>query len=78
MKSVSESELAATAIDLMRSVEQGEEILITRDGAPFARIVPVARAAQDFEAARERMRARRQRLSLGGLSLRDLIDEGRR
>ena len=69
--------------DLLNRVERGEEIVITRDGQPVARLIRESRSAQRFDheaarAAMARIVARRQQMSLGGLALRDLIDEGRK
>jgi prevent-host-death family protein len=66
-----------TLLDL---VEQGEEITITRHGKPAARLVaprnmPGSEAARDAAA---RIRERRKGVTLGGISVRELIDEGRR
>ena len=68
---------------LLDRVEQGEEITITRNGKPVARLVAAA-PAHDVERAREagaRMRAFRDSLpkdTLKGLTIRQLIEEGRR
>jgi prevent-host-death family protein len=65
---------------LLDRVERGEEVLITRRGKAVARLVPAgggfdrekARrvAANIIEASRD--------VTLGGLKIRDLINEGRR
>ena len=65
---------------LLDEVEQGAEILITRDGKPVARLVP---AEPGFDRARARraaagLRAASKGQTLGGLTLRELIGEGRR
>ena len=65
---------------LLERVAQGESITITRHGAPVARLVPVT-AAPDRrrrEEAIERIKALAQRYTLGGLSLTELRDEGRK
>ena len=65
---------------LLDWVELGEEILITRRGKAVARLVPAtpgidrARARQ----AAENIRARSAGASLGGLTIKDLVNEGRR
>lgn len=65
--------------DLIERVEHSrEEITVTRDGAPVARIVPLDHAPDDeVSAALARMDERRKRLSLRGLSVKELINEGR-
>lgn len=66
--------------ELLDKVEAGEEITITKHGAPVARLVPVRKEpnAEQRAAAIGRIRELSTRLSLGGLKIRDLINEGRR
>ena len=65
--------------ELLDAAENGEEIMITKHGRLVAKLVP----AEDFDRARAResaewlKRTRKQR-SLGGLSITDLIREGRK
>ena len=64
---------------LLERVAKGEEVIITRHGKPVARLVPAAvidRARVDE--AIVRLKALRKGCSLGGLSWRELRDEGRR
>ena len=65
---------------LLQRVEAGEEIVITRHGAPVARLAPVNRVYTPAERreAIARIEQLRSQLDLGGLKIRDLIDEGRR
>ena len=44
MTTVSVSEAKSHLSRLLRSVEQGEEVVITRDGKPVAKLVPFYRA----------------------------------
>jgi prevent-host-death family protein len=65
---------------LLDEVEEGGEVLITRRGKPVARLV---RADVGFDRAKARraadgLRAASKGVTLGGLSLKELIDEGRR
>ena len=77
---------SASLSELLDHVEKGEEVTITRNGEPSARLVPVGPAVVDrppidreaVEAAMRRMDERAKRLSLGGLKIKDLINEGRR
>lgn len=64
---------------LLRRVEKGEEIVIARHGRPVARLVPFGRhdAALAGRAIRE-IKEIRARARLRGLSVRALIDAGRR
>ena len=67
---------------LLDRVEHGETIVITRHGKPVARLVPATaeKARPDVRQAVAEMLAYRDRQgpTLDGLSVRDLIDEGRR
>jgi prevent-host-death family protein len=65
---------------LLKRVEAGESITITRHGHPIARLVPVTPAeAMGPEAAVEGLLAFRQGRTLGpGLTPRDLVEAGRR
>ncbi len=65
---------------LLDEVEEGGDVLITRRGKPVARLVPAAPGV-DREAARRvaaALRAASKGVTLGGVTLRELIDEGRR
>ena len=66
--------------ELINRVEAGEEISITRRGKVVARLVPPAHddAGQRARDAIAGLRASRKGVSLGRLSSRDLIIEGRR
>jgi prevent-host-death family protein len=64
---------------LLDEVEQGHEVLITRRGKPVARLVP-ASPGFDREKARrvaEGLIEASKGLSLGDITIRELIDEGR-
>lgn len=67
---------------LLDRVEHGETIVITRHGKPVARLVPAtaARARPDVRQAVAEMLAYRDKHGpkLGGLRVKDLIEEGRR
>jgi prevent-host-death family protein len=65
---------------LLAKVEAGEEIIITKHGAPVAKLVPVRKevSVEQRVAAIERIQQLATGLSLGGLKVRDLINEGRR
>ncbi len=65
--------------ELLERVVCGEEIIITRHGSPIARLVP-ERPATSQERRREailQMRLLASRNRLDGLSIRELIREGR-
>lgn len=64
---------------LLERVERGEEVVITRHGKAVARLVPAA--GIDRERVRDavaKLKALRAASSLGGLSWKELRDEGRR
>ncbi|NLE57680.1 MAG: type II toxin-antitoxin system Phd/YefM family antitoxin [Planctomycetes bacterium] len=65
--------------ELLERVESGEEVTITRHGSPVARLVPVKRSVTPEErlAAIRRWRESSKGITLGGLKVRDLINEGR-
>ncbi len=66
--------------ELLEKVEAGEEITITKHGAPAAKLVPVGRqaTAEERAAAIRRIQNLATGLSLGGLKIKDLVSEGRR
>ena len=66
--------------DLLERVEAGEEITITKHGAPVAKLVPVKKEASPEERAAAIVRIQKLAggLSLGGLKIKDLTSEGRR
>ena len=65
---------------LLDRVEQGEEITITRAGKPVARLVPELLQFDHAEAqaAMQRILEIGDGVSLGGLTFKDLISEGRK
>jgi prevent-host-death family protein len=64
---------------LLARVERGERITITRHGVPIAMLVPVEKRYKlDPKAAVEAVRAFAKGRSLKGMSIRELIEEGRK
>jgi prevent-host-death family protein len=64
---------------LLDQAERGETITITRHGKPVARLIPVAGSSLDERRrAIAELKQLRSRQTLGGLTARELIDEGRR
>lgn len=65
---------------LLDRVELGEEVVITREGKPIARLVPI-RSAHHMAKARaavEQIAEMRKGVTLGGLKIKDFIEEGRK
>ncbi|HEX7379941.1 MAG TPA: type II toxin-antitoxin system prevent-host-death family antitoxin [Pirellulales bacterium] len=78
MRSVDAYEAKTHLPRLLDQVARGEEIQITRNGRPVARLVPEP-APADIESLIGEMRQFRKGRRLGdGLTVRDLIEEGRR
>lgn len=79
MKSVGAFEAKTRLNELVRRVSDGESIRITRRGVPIAKLVALEnKGKEDVVKAVRELREIRKKLSLGGLSIRKLIDEGRR
>lgn len=64
--------------ELLNAVERGEEVTITRRGRAVARLVSAVPEADRRRAQEAIERIRARRVSLGGLKIKDLIEEGRR
>ena len=65
---------------LLDEVESGGEVIITRRGKPIARLAPLEGGLSRVKAraAADGLRAASKGQALGGLTLRELIAEGRR
>jgi prevent-host-death family protein len=63
---------------LLDAVEQGETILITRHDRPVARIVPVGKPRRSVDETIDAIIESRKGNRLDGLTVRELIAEGRR
>lgn len=68
---------------LLEKVARGERFIITNRSAPVAMQVPIEEArsgqtADEISSLFTDMRALRQGVTLGGISVRELMDEGRR
>jgi prevent-host-death family protein len=79
MAEVGAFEAKNTLSALLDQVEKGGEVTITRRGRPVARLVPAEAGIDPGRARRaaDNLLARRKGVSLGGLRLKDLVDEGR-
>lgn len=66
--------------ELLEKVESGEEFTITKHGTPVAKLVPIKKTLTTAERRKviEAWINRPNKPTLGGLKIRDLINEGRR
>jgi prevent-host-death family protein len=66
--------------ELLEKVGAGEEITITKHGAPVAKLVPVRKEASKEEriAAIAQIQKLATGLSLRGIKVKDLLNQGRR
>ena len=80
MESVGAYEAKTHLPQLLDRVARGEEIQITRNGRPVARLVPETAADEpDVRGVIAQVREFRKGRKLGGdVTIRDLIEEGRR
>ena len=80
MREIGAFEAKNTLGALLDLVQSGEEVAITRHGKRVARLVPDA-GSRDVEKARraaEEIKRMSKGVTLGGLKIKDLINEGRR
>ena len=63
---------------LLDDVAAGKSVVITKHGVPVARLVPAGPQAADPRQVIDALRNARRGVRLAGLSLRDLMSEGRR
>lgn len=79
MESVGSYEAKTHLPALLERVAKGEEIVITKHGVPIARLVPVEQERlRDVRTVIEELKKFRKGHTLGGISVRDMINEGRR
>ena len=80
MRTVGAFEAKNTLGSLLDLVEKGEEVTITRHGKPVARLVAPRNSPGSPEAleAVRRIKEMSKGVTLGGISIRDLIDDGRK
>ncbi|MGD8387223.1 MAG: type II toxin-antitoxin system prevent-host-death family antitoxin [Desulfobacteraceae bacterium] len=79
METIGAYEAKTHLAELLERVRRGERITITKHGVPVAVLQPPdAFNKDDPSTVIQALRAFRRRHPLRGLSLRDMIDEGRR
>lgn len=78
MKTIGAYEAKTKLGQLLDEVEAGESITITRHGVPVATLAPAGTSRSEAEAAAAALRRFRAKHRLEGVSIKELIDEGRR
>jgi prevent-host-death family protein len=78
MKTVGAYEAKTHLPRLLEEVAAGETITITKHGVPVAVLSPIRPDRDRSRAAADKLRAIRDRHPLDGISIRELIEEGRR
>jgi prevent-host-death family protein len=80
MRTVGAFDAKNTLGTLLDLVEQGQEVVITRHGKPVARLVAPSVRSESDTAMKvvEQIKAMRKGVTLGGVPIKDLIEEGRR
>ncbi len=80
METIGSFEAKTHLPQLLERAANGEEFTITKHGKPVARLVPPrgAKPAPDVRSAVEAMKQFRKGRTLGGLDIREMIEEGRR
>lgn len=79
MRTVGAYEAKTHLSQLLEEVTRGERVAITKNGTPVALLVPVpSQQKPDVREVIRQLREFRRGMTLGGLSLRKMIEEGRR
>ena len=79
MKTVGSYEAKTHLSRLLEEVENGEEVVITRHGKAVARLVPASQRVDEsrLKYVVAELKEFRKGHSLNGISIKDLIEEGR-
>lgn len=77
MKKVGVYEAKTKLPSLLDEVERGETITITRHGKPVARLTPIGPERRPVDEVIAEIKEFRKGNRLGGLSIKELINEGR-
>jgi prevent-host-death family protein len=80
METVGAFEAKTHLAELLDRVSRGETIIITRHGVPAARLVPIAavQGKLSHQDIVEGMRALRRRVKTDSMSVREMVEAGRR
>ncbi len=77
MKSVGAYEAKTHLPELLGEVAEGKSVIITKHGVPVAKLIPVQRQPAPASEVIAALRNARRGVTVGGLSLRELISESR-
>jgi prevent-host-death family protein len=77
VRTVTITEARAAWSNLLDAAARGEQITITRRGVPVAMLIPPITLYPDRDAAIEGLKNASRGITLGGLSIREMIEEGR-
>ena len=76
---VTTEEVAVKWPTLLEKIDEGEQITITRQGIPFANVTPASKSPKMTSAeAVDHLIALRKGVRLNGITIREMIDEGRK
>jgi len=79
MKTIGAYEAKTHLPKLLDEVAAGEQITITKHGHPVAMLTPLPKpTSPDVSTVIQGLRALRREMTLAGLSVREMIEEGRR
>jgi prevent-host-death family protein len=79
MRTVGAYEAKTHLSQILDEVTRGERVAITKNGTPVALLVPVpATQKPDAREVIRQLREFRREITLGGISVRKMIEEGRR
>ena len=76
-KKIGASEAKTKLSQLLDEAEAGQEIIIMHHGREAARLVPPRQSADRARDAAQRIRAMSKGVTLGGLTIKQMITEGR-
>ncbi len=78
MRSVGAYEAKTHLAELLGEVSSGQSIIITKHGHPIARLIPAKSSELNPTKIISLIRESRQGIRLGRLSIKKMLDEGRR
>ncbi len=78
MRTIGAYEAKTHLPSLLDQVEHGETITITKHGREVARLVPVTPPSEKPDSVIDALRSARSGVRIGRLSVRKMIDDGRR